>query len=70
MKTSKFKAEPAQKILVSKPEKRIVVQTREPPIWLQIVIEDIRELFLLTKDKIPVVPKPKTETWDDWKDNL
>jgi hypothetical protein len=43
---------------------------RETPIWLQIVQQDIRDLLLITKDKIPVGPKPKTESWEDWKENL
>jgi hypothetical protein len=44
------------------------VVVRAPPIWMQVIINDIKTVFLIAKDKIPTPNKPKPESWDDWAD--
>jgi hypothetical protein len=69
MKTHQLKAmdSPLPKI---KRKVAVDVKTveREPPIWLQVVVADIKELFLLTKEAVPRADKPKPESIDDWKE--
>lgn len=67
MKTHQLKSieKPALKKEVPVPVKKV---EREPPIWLQVIVGDIKDLLLLTKDKVPTPNKPKTESMDDWKE--
>jgi hypothetical protein len=67
MKTNQFKTtdKPGPKKEMVVPANKV---KHEPQVWLQIIEQDIRDLFLLTKDKVPLPNKPKVESLDDWKD--
>jgi hypothetical protein len=67
MKTTQFKSGNSK----PQPTKQKVVRVqREPPIWLQIVIGDLKDLLLITKDKLPLPNKPKVESWEDWEETF